>query len=338
MVSVLIHMNKTYMLMYCVNCMYRVASSDLNALLGPEATAEDIYALSSEIKDVVGHALRHHFARVRGDATELEEAHVHTRVHGTISTGLGASSFDTNDKDPHLGLTPANISLIADEPPKFKSKADRLLGITTDAKTGLAVNDPSASSRSNGSNASNSGGGLFGSIGSLFSSKTGNNQVSGAGRSSKPTIPSGFSSRNDMSVRQDMPAASSRHDTVGTSSRGSVLHNRHALDTIVDEEEDKKSIHRSGKSVDDNATIKSENTGMSAIQKQITAELNAEEIVYRDLMANLVTLVEVKNNVRRELQDWETEFQKKYGRDPTVEDKMSVNERFVAYKMVSMHV
>lgn len=40
-------------------------------------------------------------------------------------------------------------------------------------------------------------------------------------------------------------------------------------------------------------------------------------------------------NVKKELKDWEKEFEGKNGRQPNNEDKMPMSERYIAYKMVS---
>lgn len=40
-------------------------------------------------------------------------------------------------------------------------------------------------------------------------------------------------------------------------------------------------------------------------------------------------------NVKKELKDWEKEFESKHGRTPNNEDKIPMSERYIAYKMVS---
>lgn len=42
--------------------------------------------------------------------------------------------------------------------------------------------------------------------------------------------------------------------------------------------------------------------------------------------------------MKKELKDWENDFQKRTGREATPEDKMVINDRFIAYKMVCNQV
>ncbi len=39
-------------------------------------------------------------------------------------------------------------------------------------------------------------------------------------------------------------------------------------------------------------------------------------------------------NIKNELKDWEKEFENRTGRQPNMEDKAVMNERYIAYKMV----
>jgi hypothetical protein len=39
-------------------------------------------------------------------------------------------------------------------------------------------------------------------------------------------------------------------------------------------------------------------------------------------------------NVKKELKDWEREFEMRNGRPPTNEDKIPLSDRYIAYKMV----
>lgn len=43
-------------------------------------------------------------------------------------------------------------------------------------------------------------------------------------------------------------------------------------------------------------------------------------------------------NIKNELKDWEKEFENRTGRQPNMEDKAVMNERYIAYKMVSVLV
>ena len=42
--------------------------------------------------------------------------------------------------------------------------------------------------------------------------------------------------------------------------------------------------------------------------------------------------------MKKELKDWETDFQKKNGREPSADDKAAINDRYLAYKMVTQQV
>jgi hypothetical protein len=74
-----------------------------------------------------------------------------------------------------------------------------------------------------------------------------------------------------------------------------------------------------------------------AMNPQLVAEIGTEELNYRTLMSTLLNLADVKVNIKKELKDWQNDFKAKYGREATVEDKMAINDRFIAYKMVRVH-
>lgn len=213
-----------------------------------------------------------HFLRMRGESGDPADQSSRTngsRVHGSINT---RSSFNANqgkgmgdfDHDP----TPVIANLVEEIIVKPKSKAERMLGISTDAKSGLQVNDaPAASNKA-------AQGGLFGSIGSLFSTKNQSGAPMDNGRSSKPMASGLYSTRSEMS-----PSLSFM----------SKMH----LDPIADEDEEKsRSIVKSPR--EESSSMKSDNGAGESARQQIAAELAAEEIVYRDLMANLVTMADVK--------------------------------------------
>eukprot|EP00981_Chlorochromonas_danica_P005556 scaffold1131_cov179-Ochromonas_danica.AAC.1 len=326
-----------------------MASQDVTALLGPDASPDDVHMLTQEVKMVVNQALRSHFGRSHGDMGMDEEQTssraAASRVHGSINT---RSSFNNNvssyralsgEHDKEIPTTSATSSAMNNPvedvivKPKFKSKAERMLGITTDTKSGLPVNDTAPSAKQ---------GGLFGSLGGLFSSKPGSGNPLEVGRSSKPMSTSMFSTRSDaFSTRSDMAPPPA----------GGMLSKLHSLDPIIDEESEdrrtpsKASNKSGGMETGPDASASSSKTdggsaaaAANALQQQISAELSAEEIVYRDLMANLVTLVEVKDNIKKELKDWERDFQKKNGREPTADDKSTISDRFLAYKMACNQV
>jgi hypothetical protein len=43
-------------------------------------------------------------------------------------------------------------------------------------------------------------------------------------------------------------------------------------------------------------------------------------------------------NVKKELKDWERDFENKNGRPPSIEDKTPMNDRYIAYKMICNQV
>lgn len=43
-------------------------------------------------------------------------------------------------------------------------------------------------------------------------------------------------------------------------------------------------------------------------------------------------------NIKNELKEWERDFESRNGRQPNVEDKASMNERYIAYKMICNQV
>ncbi|RYH14256.1 hypothetical protein EON65_33910 [archaeon] len=264
-----------------------VKEGDLKALLGENATEDDIKQVSQEIKKVVAYALRSHFGQgdefQDGYGYDEEGGHHSNRpsigkVHGIISTH-GSFSKSTDETAIHMpATTNANNALVEEIIIKPKSKADRLLGISTDAKSGMPINDTPAGG--------NKQSGLFGSIGGLFSSKPGS-AMDPSLSSSKP-VSSMFSGRGGS---QTSPIQSSN----------SFLGRMHALEPIADDnEEDKKSQYaksnrsNSSNSVEDSMISGKTDTGSSQMQAAVQAELTAEEIIYRDLMANLLALADLK--------------------------------------------
>jgi hypothetical protein len=262
---------------------------------------------------------------------------VASRVHGTISTssygdpiketiGFGSDSIDLSSTTPapilennlSFGGSPANEPPPYDEPPpvlKPKSKADRLLGISTDVKSGMPINDNLQSTKQ---------GGLFGSIGSLFSAKPGSgSSPSGGGLA----VGFGMSSRNGTN-HQPSPSKS------------------HILGPIIDEgqeeQSDKKSsskdkpkVKKGGSfSSSDGQSSKGASVTAVVANPQLVAEIAQEEVNYRQLMSNLITLGDVKVNLKKELKDWQIEFQNKFDREPSMEDKSVINDKFIAYKLV----
>lgn len=77
---------------------------------------------------------------------------------------------------------------------------------------------------------------------------------------------------------------------------------------------------------------------MPAMSPALLAEMNAEEAIYRTLMQNLLSLADVKVNIKRELKDWERLFAQRNGREPTADDKAMINDRYLAYKLASSQV
>lgn len=281
---------------------------------------------------------------------------VSTRIHGRISSGPPDDTKETigfDDPPPQIVNQPSAIlsqpsmdapppvetPVVYDEPPvvKPKSKAERMLGLSTDPKSGIPIHDNLTSTKQSG---------LFGSIGSLFSSKPGSSAPSPSGGG----LMSGF-------------GQSSR--TVTSTMHSSPQPKPHALGTIVDEGNDEQSEKKSQGSLKKNkgrnkeaplresfgGPSESTKSGTQSVHSsgappgsapsvpimnpQLVAEIANEEVNYRQLMSNLLNLADVKVNVKKELKDWQIDFQNKFGREPTVEDKMAINDRFIAYKMVS---
>jgi len=237
----------------------------------------------------------------------------------------------------------AAAAIVDDPPPKPKSKADRLLGISTDPKTGLQFNEPTPSHKP----------GLFGSIGNLF-------------HSSKPNAPAHDNSsmmsnrfgsnRSSMYSHQPQPAPPQPSPTPPPSAAFSPAK---TLNIVEEGEEDNSQKEKSEKKTKKNrkgsvvstsegianaaattgqTSAKTDDnsvSGASAMNPSLVAEIAAEETNYRTLMSNLLNAADLKMNVKKELKDWEKEFEGKNGRQPNNEDKMPMSERYIAYKMVS---
>ena len=73
--------------------------------------------------------------------------------------------------------------------------------------------------------------------------------------------------------------------------------------------------------------------GMSRSSSKDEASLRADSH-YRSLMSTLLSLVDIKANVKKELKDWAVKFQEEHNRPPGNEDKAAISDRFLAYKMV----
>lgn len=216
-----------------------------------------------------------------------------------VSPKPGNTASGGNKGANNPSSVPSNVTSpapsVADEEvvPVKRSKADRLLGISTDAKTGLPFNnDPTGPSHKAG---------LFGSIGSLFSSKpnSGGNQMGSM--------------------------ASERYSSMNSTNQRAGGHPKHGLDTIVDEgnedehtgnykpiagSENRSDRNNRGKGVKSRRDSNSSNnltestsgksdtsvggTATAVINPQVLVELTAEEANYRNLMANLLNLADVK--------------------------------------------
>ncbi len=295
------------------------------------------------------------------------EKPISTRVHGRISAAPPDSAASDANKDavgfeeppalflsqPSLTLSQTSMELPSqidaptpfEEPPvvKPKSKADRLLGISTDPKSGLPVHDNLTSTKQNG---------LFGSIGSLFSSKPGSSaSPSGGGM----VTGFGASSRNTPSMTTHSPMVKphalgtivddgSHDDQSDKKSGGSLKKGRRAnKDSSLRESFGVSESTKSGAASAYSGGASSNNTANANVNvtpapppmnPQLVAEIATEEVNYRTLMSNLLSLADVKVNIKKELKDWQSDFQAKFGREATVEDKMAINDRFIAYKMV----
>lgn len=367
----------------------------MSALENLDVEGLDVKELSSAINRTVEITLKHYltggplqvapeverYGSSEGYSTRISSSSrdkppTSARIHGRISAEIPPSSSSSNQDTgrdsigfessipeptnfysasttaPIVAPVPEPVVDVYEEPPKKpKSKADRLLGISSDPKSGLPVNTtpvaiPSATGDKHG---------LFGSIGSLFSSKPG-------------SLPPGVNGPNHMA----MPGQSERggQSSRPTPSTHVTMHSpvkaAAGLGTIVDEEgeeqSEKKSVHgsmkkdRKGskgnlKDKDKSKTRDSFGSSDMSMKKsasstsvavtmnpQLAAEIANEEINYRTLMANLLSLADVKVNIKKELKDWQTDFKSKFGREATVEDKMAINDRFIAYKMVCNQV
>lgn len=289
-----------------------MATQDVSAVLGEDVTSTHVQTVTQEIKGVIQQALRAHFSKLLSDSRgggngmgDFDDAsnggnlgRPHARVHGSINTGAsypggghGGEGFD-RDTAPAPSLMSSVVEEVIVKP---KSKAERLLGMATDSKSGMPVNDPTASMTKFGiSNAGGGGSGMWGGLGSLFSSKPGSSSNIGAGgatefgKSAKPTMGSA-STRSDSNP----PMGLARMPT---------------MDRIVDEEasEERKGMmlpprqssmrpfETESSSPAAASSTKLAQGGQSTPANGLAAELSAEETVYRDLMANLVTLAEVK--------------------------------------------
>jgi hypothetical protein len=103
---------------------------------------------------------------------------VHGHIHGDNNNYSIAPDSDSKDQigfpEEKRNKSPKAVQILDSEPvvvAKPKSKADRLLGISTDSKSGLPFNDPTVGSTKPGVGAGAAA--LFGTIGNLFSTKPG---------------------------------------------------------------------------------------------------------------------------------------------------------------------
>lgn len=73
--------------------------------------------------------------------------------------------------------------------------------------------------------------------------------------------------------------------------------------------------------------------GMSRSSSKDESSLRADSH-YRSLMSTLLSLVDIKANVKKELKDWAVQFEQEHNRPPGNEDKAVISDRFLTYKMV----
>lgn len=343
-----------------------------------------------------------------------------SKVHGRIETSkdISKSSDGYGDFDKAAPAVTVPVDLPTSIKAKKKSKAEKLLGISTDGPPPGSAGGTGAFSNSpiDPSNASaRPGGSLFGQLGNLFSSKPGAGGVgmSPSMSSSKPSMMmSMISSRestnsNINSMAYNPPPSSSRPGRGGAGGGGMMA-------PIIDEGDEESSQHSSqlknrpgskgnndslrrtpGKpgSSQSNApggsTKKKKgnndesgggnrsrsNSQTSAHSKNdanpdlvaaateedgdaaggagadagatpsipmmnpaMAAELAREESRYRELMQNLLSLADVKVNIKKELKEWERQFTLRTGREAGAEDKATINDRYIAYKLATTQV
>jgi hypothetical protein len=285
----------------------------------------DMRSLTADINRTVNGILKRHLGHV---PTGRHEGGQTSGVHGHIS--LGDSSM-VDDKD--VGFENHNLDIkgskdgnngapksavVIDEPVvKPKSKADRLLGISTDAKTGLPFNEPGVSHKP----------GLFGTIGNLFHSSKPGAQGAAIGDS---LMSNRFMSNRSTNNANSMPMGSSTahqpHPPSAavqsmTSHTATALSGKPALEMVneADEQESSKESnkHTSGRKKptprktsmagagsasigspqgNETSTKNEDPNSISggAVNPALAAEIAVEEANYRTLMSNLLNVADVK--------------------------------------------
>jgi hypothetical protein len=162
-----------------------------------ETTGEhelDMRMLQQDINRTVNTILKRHLGQQmagggRGGEGGADHHHrgggggggVHGHIHGDNSVAPDSDSKDQigfpeekRNKSPKENHK--SVQIMDSEPvvaAKPKSKADRLLGISTDSKSGLPFNDPTAAAGSTKPGVGAGAAALFGTIGNLFSTKPG---------------------------------------------------------------------------------------------------------------------------------------------------------------------
>lgn len=298
------------------------------------------------------------------------------RIEGGGSRGTGipkkneSVGFDDHTAAPAPAIVkPAPVIIDDDPPPKPKSKASKLLGISNDPLSGLPVNDPPkpqsaqqnsmfsgiGSLFSKPSSVQSNGGGASARVGVGSNNNNSNNTNRGGSNMSKlqPIIDEGdemASPRNPSSLRraaqrsrerQPPPSIETQQATSGSlsnKSEGGQGAGRGANPRKMSfgEQQSSRAVGMSTK----NGHSQSSNSlhGELMNNPAAVAELAQEDAYYRRLMADLLSLADVKLNIKRELKDWEKQFTMRNGREPSIDDKAAINDRYIAYKIVVAQV